>query len=364
MLMKTKTIIKDLLRKRLNITKSRGMMYQAIKYSKLLDVKPLTSAEKAVVRQQWGEVIDNISDGYLSYAIFKTADGFNPNYIPREYYHPYIMEALNKRDCMYVLSDKGMAYTYFKGLNLPKLVIFASKGVIMTASKELLTIEEAAKQLYDSKKDFIIKISTESGHGYGVEIIKGTYDVSEIESILVKFKDDYIVQELVEQSESTKVFNPTSLNTIRVFTLYINGRFSVLGAMLKCGAHGQFVDNAFAGSTFIKINQDGTLADFGQNYDGEKISALNGYSFANHKIANIEGVKKIVEEGHKRIHLVGLIGWDIALDSNDEPVIIEANLFRPGSLSFQLSNGPMFGDRTQEVIDYVKRFKNKNRFLY
>ena len=362
--MKATKTIKKLVQRHFNISKSKGMMYQAKKYSQLLDIKPITKEQKAIVKSVWGEIVDNISDGYLSYDIFNTVAEFNPNYVPREYYHPYIMETLNRRDCMYVLSDKSMAYTYFKGLNLPKLVIFASRGVILNSNFEVLSIDEAARYLADYQKDMIIKISTDSGHGYGVQKIDTSLDYDTIKAILVKFNNNYIVQEIIGQSESTKVFNPTSLNTIRIFTLYINGRFSVLGQMLKCGAQGQFVDNAFAGSSFVKIYDDGMLEEFGQNYDGVKMTSLNGYKFAGHKVANIEGVFKLVEEGHKRINAVGLVGWDIALDDKDEPMIIEANLFRPGSLSFQLSNGPMFGDRTQEVIDYVKKYRNKTRILY
>jgi D-alanine-D-alanine ligase-like ATP-grasp enzyme len=43
-----------------------------------------------------------------------------------------------------------------------------------------------------------------------------------------------------------------------------------------------------------------------------------------------------------------LIGWDMAVDENNEPVFIEYNTF-PGAN--QLTNGPAFGDLTEKVLE-------------
>lgn len=50
-----------------------------------------------------------------------------------------------------------------------------------------------------------------------------------------------------------------------------------------------------------------------------------------------------------------MIGLDICLDENNEPVLIEVNLLEPGILYEQLCTGPIFGERTNEVLDYVTR---------
>ena len=48
-----------------------------------------------------------------------------------------------------------------------------------------------------------------------------------------------------------------------------------------------------------------------------------------------------------------LISWDIALDKNNNPIIIEANL-KYGEIDFhQLNNGPLFGDDTKEILNEV-----------
>ena len=48
---------------------------------------------------------------------------------------------------------------------------------------------------------------------------------------------------------------------------------------------------------------------------------------------------------------------NIVKDEKGEPIIIELNGSQPGVIGEQLVAGPIFGNRTQEVIDYCKSKK-------
>lgn len=51
---------------------------------------------------------------------------------------------------------------------------------------------------------------------------------------------------------------------------------------------------------------------------------------------------------------MGQVAWDLALDENCEPILIEVNLGWPGVIFDQMANGkPLFGSRTEEIIEYV-----------
>jgi hypothetical protein len=52
--------------------------------------------------------------------------------------------------------------------------------------------------------------------------------------------------------------------------------------------------------------------------------------------------------------MCALVGWNIGVDENDEPILVEANLESPSVNVSQLCCGPIFGDRIEEVFDYVK----------
>ena len=65
-----------------------------------------------------------------------------------------------------------------------------------------------------------------------------------------------------------------------------------------------------------------------------------------------------VEEAHtKQFPICKYIGWDMIIDKDRNPICIEINSCQNEHLTFQLSAGPTFGDRTREVIDYCKTKK-------
>ena len=48
-----------------------------------------------------------------------------------------------------------------------------------------------------------------------------------------------------------------------------------------------------------------------------------------------------------------LVSWDIAIDECGDPVLIEANMRKGGINLNQFSNGPLFGDLTERVMNEV-----------
>ena len=57
---------------------------------------------------------------------------------------------------------------------------------------------------------------------------------------------------------------------------------------------------------------------------------------------------------HARMPYFRFIAWDMTIDCDGEPVIMEYNLLSPGIMYYQWTNGPLFGtdvDRIHYVID-------------
>ena len=48
-----------------------------------------------------------------------------------------------------------------------------------------------------------------------------------------------------------------------------------------------------------------------------------------------------------------LIGWDIAIDETNNPLIIEANLTMSGLDVIETISGPLFGEYTDLILDEV-----------
>ncbi len=56
---------------------------------------------------------------------------------------------------------------------------------------------------------------------------------------------------------------------------------------------------------------------------------------------------------HRRLPGFGMVSWDVAIDAEGSPVLIESNL-RYQEINFlQLNNGPLFGRYTDEVLSMM-----------
>jgi hypothetical protein len=185
---------------------------------------------------------------------------------------------------------------------------------------------------------------------------------------IAKRKTDFVIQEYLEESEELKRFNPSSVNTIRVQSLYLNGKWSAVTVVLRYGGDGAEVDNACSGGVAVGVHPDGSLYEFGYGFGAKQITRKGDIVFKNTKLSFIPALLKHIEEAHRyQFPIVKYIGWDMIIDKNNNPVCIEINSCQNGHINFQLSAGPTFGDRTQEVIDYCKTkklFFNKSIYKY
>ena len=74
-------------------------------------------------------------------------------------------------------------------------------------------------------------------------------------------------------------------------------------------------------------------------------------------IPSMDKVRDVVNKLHPLLPHFRWIGWDFTIDSEDEPVLIEMNLL-PGHVNTQFTTcTPMFGDKTQNILDdyYIYR---------
>ena len=84
------------------------------------------------------------------------------------------------------------------------------------------------------------------------------------------------------------------------------------------------------------------LTDVGTPIEGYQIPCV-------HKVLNL------VKEMHLRLPYFNLIGWDMSVDKDGKPTLIEWN--SAPQLS-QVGHGPAFGDLTEEIIDSAMRREN------
>ena len=317
--------------------------YGHIRKLRLLD---LTKSEKEAIKLVWGSL--GLSIKPLYYRLFKTVEKFDARYLSDDLYFPWVIRSLNPRKDSDVLENKGLYDLYFND----KL--------------DILSIGEAIEVLR-KLREFLIKPTVGSCCGRNVRKVSGLDLLAahearkKIESLLFEYKTDFIIQEVIQQSAETAIFNPSSLNTIRISSLNMNGKTSVVSAIFRCGQGKVDVDNGGAGGLMIGLDDEGFLREYAYDADYNRYEQTKtGVSFKGKRISAYKELRDLILEYHsKLLPACRFAGWDLALDKNNVPVFIEVNLGFPGIQMEQMCTGPIFGDRTAEVVGYVKNHPPK-----
>lgn len=224
---------------------------------------------------------------------------------------------------------------------------------------DVLSTDEAVRYLNNLGCDLIIKPSRETG-GMGVRLVNaGGFNTA----ILDVYKKDYIIQKCIAQHPQYKEFNPSSVNTEKIISMFFNGEVHILTSILRVGAPGSHTDTASTGKGYtVGIGLNGQLNKEGYNIYGERrTSTASGRMFEDVVLCGHDEICNQIKKAHKMLSRFGIISWDFAVDENCEPILIEYNLNYPDVMIYQMNNGPLFGDLTQTILEDVREKLKKER---
>lgn len=192
--------------------------------------------------------------------------------------------------------------------------------------------------------------------GHGVRLLN-TRTQRDALSDLLRQSDEMLVQAWVLQYPDLAAFHPASVNTLRLMTyLRPTGEALCLSATLRMGAGGSCVDNVSSGGCSCGVRMDGTLQERGCSGDNRLIEAHpEGRAFAGCHVPSFEAALRQTLRLHRTLPQFALLAWDIAIDAEGEPVLIEFNDGNASIDFIQINNGPLFGSYTEEVLERVYR---------
>lgn len=318
----------------------------------------LSEEEKNRIDAVWGQLGYKVN--YKQHRFFKKRHGHvDPCMITDDIFSPHVERSLNPYKHMFYASNKSMTSVWYNDMRQPICYVRRVNEQVFFMDVPCLESEAYDMLLTLGIPGVIIKQSVDT-YG-GISVRKLSFEgknkekiISEIKAVTAAIPTDYVIQEIVRQSSDTAFLNKESLNTIRVTSFNINGKLGFAPAMFRTGLNGNIIDNVSLGGMFIGIDEKGVLGSEGFNEQ---------YDFVRYKdsdqVKQISSFAKILENVRKYhpyyFPNFGIIGWDWAINENQEPVFIEANLWYPDIYSTQMLSGkPLFGDRTQEMVDYVK----------
>lgn len=260
-------------------------------------------------------------------------------------------------------SDKNMNDMHFPEIEQPKTILRYIDGLFFDSSYSIISKRDA-HSLLESTGQCVIKPATDSGGGKGIFFFDDKKDY-DFDSIFTGTKN-IIVQELFHQHPSLKLLHEASVNTIRVVSLVWNGQVLILSSVVRMGMNNKQVDNLSAGGMYCGINDQGRLAKNAfANYKGAMDSVYtqhpnSGVVFENYEIPNFDKVIDAIKSVALRYCRIGkMIAWDFSIDERGNPVMIETNMCGVDNSYFQMANGPVFGDLTDQIIEAVKNNPRK-----
>ena len=325
--------------------------YKDLRIAQGLPVIRLTREQKEQVQQVWNGHVK--SYGYGTHELVLSATGkFDPYLCSGPLFQADIELKLNSSQLKSGFSDKNYFDRMLPGIAMPKTVLRNINGTLLDEQYRPVT-QEQAQRLMSGYETLIAKPSLDNGGGKGVKLFQN----EAFSQIGKEMGNNYIVQEVLRQHSSVASLNPSSVNVVRVVSLSLNGRVSPVNCALRCGAEGALVDNYITkdgrGMYVVGVNHDGTLKNEAFYPCGDKFEGVapNGTTFAGLQLPNFEEALKMTTSIHEILPHFGIIGFDLCFDEAGTPRLMEFNIRSPGALYYQYANGPLFGDRTQEIID-------------
>ncbi len=277
-------------------------------------------------------------------------------YLSMDLYYFFVVPALNRYDFINAYLDKNIYTDLFPMVRQPATVVKNMHGHFYSNGDEV-SLDQAIDLVATRGGELMIKPTVETCNGDGVDQIRD-FDKDSLKSLFARYKINFIVQEKARQHPEIQRVNPTSLNSMRLYTyrtLDGNIEFLYPYAMLRYGGKGAIKDNTSKGGGTCLIDSDGRVDDRVFRFKSLEVSSLKKETGTEDLV--IPCYHKVVDtltRMHRRLPYFDYVGWDVTVDPDGEPLFIEFNLV-PGIEGPQIMSGPMFGEHLEEVIERARR---------
>ena len=301
-------------------------------------------------------------------------------YVPENIYYEFIEPTLNNRLFSYAYNDKNFSERLlpeFKNL-FPDVILRSIAGSNFDQDYNYLTNTDTLKLLLDLPVGsfLILKPSIDTGGGNKVTLVERTkhgyylnglsFSADEFLAYIRRLYDkNFILQTRITQLSFFGKFNASSLNTIRLFTYrsVANEEVIPLHAYLRFGQKGSLVDSSSQGGLTIGILPDGSFNNFALGRYGEKYFDLDCIqNYKGKKVPHFHEIRILAKKIAPYYFYHRFLGFDFTVDVDNSIRLLEVNNKNIGIINQQMNTGSLFGEYTDEVIDYS--LKNEKTFLY
>ena len=318
---------------------------------------------------KWRKLCNRVEP--YSYRFFSHFMGNSSLIVPEDVARQYIERTLNPIRYRNFYSDKNLYEYYIDSKYLPISYLRRIRGGYFNKSYDCVDADKAIGMIPGTCNRLILKPSIDSCSGQGVMLFVRKDNDWESSNSMVKlsksfldyYGEDFVLQEALSQSDYMTQFCSTAVNTLRIatYTSPIDETVHVLGSVMRIGRIGCFIDNAHAGGMIVGVDKlSGKVGERLFATEGTSMDTWNGVCFKNNDfvIPNWDEIMDFACYVASRNKHCRFLALDVGLDKDNHPKLIEYNVDGFSYWMFMLVGQSVFGELTDEVIDYCATHKN------
>lgn len=320
-------------------------------FSDLKEHRKLTREQKKEIDDFYIGMIGKKVPYYCHEYFYSRTGVFSKDYVPKDLYTMEILQKANVYQMRNAYDDKNIYDIILAGENVVHTILKNMNGYYYYEGRSVS--EEEAIRLCQNLDEVIFKPAMEK-HGNGVKlltVIDGKTNVNDmpIGDLFKQYKHNFLIQERVKQHKDMAALNPTSVNTIRILTYRSNMEVMVIYSVIRIGRSGQVIDNQCAGGISTTVTKEGKLgrAAFGGYSEDNVLATDTGITLEGYQIPSYDKAVEFVKRLHTKLPYFNIIGWDVSIEEDGEPILIEFNT-HPGLSQSAFCSG--MGENTERII--------------
>lgn len=328
--------------------------------------KELTDEQLSELKNVWGDIWDTGLVDPLWVRVYSDKTGiYSPEYVGSDIHYYNVEWSRIDRDYLRAFLDKNYMDVLLPCVKHPETLIRKIHGQYLDHDFAPISKAQAVDKLFENlDPGVVVKISRASSGGKGVRFL-GKGSTKEDISAALDVDPDVAVQLVMQQHPEMAKMNASSVNTIRIICIILDGESIPLSAVVRIGNSGSRVDNFSSGGVGCGVKPDGHLNNCGYTQKGERYDVHpNGFVFREGFVPNFDKALEAVKRCHMHVPMFGVASWDIAIDTDGEPVLIEYNVGGAGIDIHQYNNGPLYGKYRERIIaDAFKNYAKRSATL-
>ena len=312
----------------------------------------LSDEQKKQIHDFWDRYIE-IDDTLHTYYLEKTGK-FYPDLMPDPIYYCYVNPYFDDVAKAQTYENKCLYNQLFPNSRQARVVASRVNKIWRDSNYQPIPFECVKKKASDLGC-VVVKQAQKTWGGYGVAFAEGDTLIADLEKYADTIDEDMIIQEPLSQHEDISKIGSKSINSIRMISVLYPEEVKVYAPVMRIGVGDSRTDNTSSGGISCGIDETGRLMPVAYNDEGECFHEhpTSHVKFEEIVVPNFDKVKEFVRNAHGATPYFRMISWDIAVEADGLPTLIEANLQSGGLDLHQYNHGSAFGEDTERIMDEV-----------